>query len=167
MTAFNITDQKSFTRKLFLEEAFDAFEVSRVDITTGQTLSLDGTLQMEYYDEKEREAFQEASRHCVLWGAVRPFCFSFIRGKKTPLSFRIAFLLSKEQMGSAPFAALSPLTKEGMGYVLNLTFTREGLRCTSGTWNKTFSLDKEPERAWDSALTAFLEGLSVGAEEIL
>lgn len=167
MMAWTILSQKDFTKKLFLEECFDDFEVSKADIITGQTFSIDGQLQFNYFEEQEQEELKEASRHYCLWKTLRPVCFSLIRGKKLPLSFRICFVLSKAQLVQEPFTALSSITNDQMGYVLNVSYTGEGLRLTSGTWNKSFSLDKEPERLWDKALTSFLDIHEIKTEEAL
>ena len=167
MMVWNILSQKDFTKKLFLEEVFDDFEVSKVDIITGQTFSIDGQLQLEYFDEKEQEELKRASRHYCLWKNLRPICFSLIRGKKLPLSFRICFVLSKAQLDQEPFTSLSSITTDQMGYVLNVSYTAEGLRLTNGTWNKAFSLDKEPERLWDKALSTFFDASEIKTEEAL
>ena len=152
--ALTITDKKDFTKKLFLQETFDAFEVAKADISTSNTISIDGTLNLDYFDEAERNAYAEQKRERSLWQELRPLCFSIIRGKKTPRSFKIILQLSKSQREAPPFLDLAEFDPD-ISFCLTIHFTGESLTCTSGTFRSSFSLDQSYVAPWDTAVEAF------------
>jgi len=86
MIALKAEDVKSFTTKLFVREDFDAFLVKEVNITTYNSFSIDGHVKQGYYTEEERE--ENHIEEFSSWKTLRPFCFSLIKGKKLPGSFR-------------------------------------------------------------------------------
>ena len=92
MIALKAEDVKSFTTKLFVREDFDAFLVKEVNITTYNSFSIDGHVKQGYYTEEERE--ENNIEEFSTWKTLRPFCFSLIKGKKLPGSFRIVLQLS-------------------------------------------------------------------------
>lgn len=96
MIAVQIQDIKDFMSKLLLGNAFDSFWLSEASITTSVSYTIDGFLHSEFYDTQEAELLQEEGRTYALWRDMKPFCFSVIKGKKTPLSFKIVFMLSKK-----------------------------------------------------------------------
>ena len=165
MLVWHIQDIKDFTKRLFLEEDFDRFELSKAQITTGQVYTIDGHLQLSYYETKEREAFEQASRAYSLWGDLRPLCFQLIRGKRTPLSFQLLFILSRDQLSLPVFAPLSEAYEQGFRFALNLHFTAEGLSCTTGIWTGSFSLDRTPGRLWDEAAESYLGAFGLTPEK--
>ena len=91
MIALKIEDVKSFTSKLFVKEAFDAFLVKEVSIVTYNSFTIDGHIRQGYYTEEELE--ENRIEEFSSWKMLRPFCFSLIKGKKLPGSFKIVLQL--------------------------------------------------------------------------
>ena len=103
MLALKITDIRDFTNKLFIGEVFDKFCLSEATVTTFNTFTIDGRLQKDFFDTDSMNRLTEHGRTHSLWKDIRPFCWSVIRGKRTPLSFRIVLHLSRSGVkASAP-----------------------------------------------------------------
>ena len=93
MIALKITDLRDFTNKLFIREVFDSFWLNQAEITTYNTFSIDGKLHTDFLDSDQLQILQKSGRTYSLWKETRPFCWSVIRGKRTPLSFKIVLQL--------------------------------------------------------------------------
>ena len=129
MIALNVQDVKDFMARLLISEEFDSFWLCEASITTFSTFQIDGTLRPEFFDTEEAEALTKSGRTHCLWQEVKPYCFSIIKGKKTPLSFKIVFQLSRQA----------------------------SLICTTGTSMKLFSMDKSLDLLWDEAVITFFK----------
>ena len=89
MISLELTEVKECMAKLLLSEVFDPFYFIEGEITTFGTFSMDGYLKKEFYDKDEAP-----ERDYALWKDVREYCFSLIKGKKTPLGFKFVLGLS-------------------------------------------------------------------------
>lgn len=158
MIAVQIQDIKDFMSKLLLGNAFDSFWLSEASITTSVSYTIDGFLHSEFYDTQEAELLQEEGRTYALWRDMKPFCFSVIKGKKTPLSFKIVFMLSKKNTQKLLASSkLSYQLEDIFGLFVNFQFDGQYLTCTTGTSLKTFSLDKSLDRVWDEMILKFFK----------
>lgn len=157
MLALKITDIRDFTNKLFIGEVFDKFCLSEATVTTFNTFTIDGRLQKDFFDTDSMNRFAEHGRTHSLWKDIRPFCWSVIRGKRTPLSFRIVLHLSRSGVEAAMRNTDFGISSEQIdGLFLNLQFKNNSLLCTTGTSLKAFSMDKRPEQLWDDMILSFL-----------
>ena len=95
MIALKIEDLKTFTAQLFMGETFDHWLVREANIVTFNSFTIDGRIRQGYYsdEELEKNRIEELSS----WKALRPFCYSLIKGKKLPESFQITMQLSPEE----------------------------------------------------------------------
>ena len=157
MLALKITDIRDFTNKLFIGEVFDKFCLSEATVTTFNTFTIDGRLQKDFFDTDSMNRFAEHGRTHSLWKDIRPFCWSVIRGKRTPLNFRIVLHLSRSGVEAAMRNTDFGISSEQIdGLFLNLQFKNNSLLCTTGTSLKAFSMDKRPEQLWDDMILSFL-----------
>ena len=105
---------------------------------------MDGYLHKEFFDEPPRQEYS-------CWRDMRGYCLELIRGKRTPLSFRIVLSLASEQfpafLESHELSAFRP--EEIRGLYLNFQYDGQALQCVTGSSLSTFSLDKSLERQWD------------------
>lgn len=156
MIALQITGLKNFMNRLFIGDLFDSFLLTEATFTTFSTFHIDGTLQKEFYGSEElSELYPEGQLYCS-WQQVRPFCLTLIRGKRTPLEFKIVFRLAdagleKLLRQSAP--AFSPGDVNGL--FLNLHYRENRLTCTTGTSLSLFTLDKTLDHVWDDMVKRF------------
>jgi hypothetical protein len=153
MTALKIEDVKAFTSRLFVREDFDAFLVKEVSIITYNSFTIDGHIRQGYYTREELEegGFEELST----WSMLRPFCFSLIKGKKLPGSFRIVLQLPRRSLeGFAGKIGMDAGQIQGL--YLNIRYEDGALYCVTGTSMNLFTMDKTLEEEWDRAVKEFM-----------
>ena len=92
MIAFSLTNIKDFMSHLLLNETFDHFSFIEGEITTFNTFHIDGFIKKEFFDSNS--VLPEYS----YWKNVRNFCFSLIKGKRTPLAFQFVFSLAPKNI---------------------------------------------------------------------
>ena len=93
MIILQITQLKNFMNTLLRLETFDRFPVSEASITTFTTFSIDGSLHTDFFDPDDAQLLKEKGRTRLLWKDVKSFCYSVIKGKRTPLQFKFVFQL--------------------------------------------------------------------------
>ncbi|MDO5426131.1 MAG: DUF5721 family protein [Eubacteriales bacterium] len=164
MQAFQILDVKGFMGKLLLSSTFDSFLLSEATITTFNVFSIDGHFHNDYFSDLDSEhPKQSLSR----WEQVRPFCFSLIKGKYTPLSLKIVFQLSEKNVERLLQQSGISLTPEDIeGLYLNIRYDGTSLSCVTGTSLKLFTLDKTLEYTWDHMVASFLKQKEIPCETL-
>lgn len=146
---------------LLLSETFDRFSFIEGTITTFNTFSINGRIHAEFYrqlstDNEDAEAIVPGSLEYSLWKDLRGYCFSIIKGKRTPLSFHLVFSLTPDnirrllEQEALPF---SPTDVQGL--YLNFKYDGTSLTCTTGTSMNLFTMDKSLEHSWDAMVQKF------------
>lgn len=159
MISLNLTSQKTFISHLLLKETFDTFQFIEGEIITFNKFTIDGYTQKKFYEDSEN--LPEYS----YWKNIRDFCFSIIKGKQTPLSFRLIFRLSPEHTTKLLTQNQLDFQPENVqGLYLNITYDANGLKCVTGTSLKIFTLDKSLEKTWDKSVQIFLENKGIPFE---
>ena len=121
MVALKIEEQKNFTSGLFIGDLFDKFLVREANIVTFNSFTIDGRVRHGYYSDEELE--EKKIEEFSAWTAVKPFCFSLIKGKRLPESFRIVLMLSpdgKEKFVESRVPGIGP--DSGGGLFLNVHY---------------------------------------------
>lgn len=158
MIALSIIDVKDFMNKFLIGEVFDRFFLVEASVTTFNTFTIDGRLQQDFFDTDTAAMHKSNSIEYSLWRDVKPYCFSVIRGRRTPLNFRIVLQLSPKQTQQL----LNPSFPDGSvpdcRFCLNLQYRNDSLLCTTGVSYTSFCLDKRPEHLWDEMIRKFLSG---------
>ena len=156
MKAFEITEQKAFMSALLVQDVFDRFAVSEVNLLAACRFELDGRRNAAFYSEEEQQSLPE--QEYMLWGEIKQYVFQIIKGNKTPSSFRIVFRLTAENTANV-VASVGDGTKpeEVGGLFLNVQYEHEQLMVISGAAMKTFTLSKTVEQAWDGYAEKFLK----------
>ena len=143
--------------KLLLTSTFDNFLLVEGSVVTHSTFRMEGRLHRDYYTPEELEDASLAEREFVLWKDLKPFCLELIKGKKTPLSFKFTFQLSKENtvklFQSCGITSLRPENVAGL--LLNVRYENGELCCITATNLTLFTLDKTLEQAWDEMVKRF------------
>lgn len=156
MIALKIDDIRQFTSKLFVGEVFDGFLVKEASIVTFNTFTIDGRVRQGYYTEEELE--EGKIEELSFWKTVKPFCFSLIKGKKLPGSFRIVLQLDTGAVGRFLQAQqLAMAAEQVSGLYINIRYEEGTLHCITGTSVTFFTLDKTLENAWDEKVKGFLK----------
>ena len=94
MIALQVLDIKLFMKQLLIGHNFDRFNISEGTITTFCTFSIDGAWQRDFLDPDHENVLLD--REYTPWKNVREFCFSLIKGKRTPIAFKFVFMLPEE-----------------------------------------------------------------------
>lgn len=162
MLVFALETKKCMS-ELLLSSTFDSFLFIEGEIITFNKFTLDGYLEKEFYDSDVLELIQD--REYSLWKDMRDFCFSIIKGKRTPLRFKLIFSLSKSNIAKLlQQEGLSFSLQDVQGLYLNFRYDGEHLHCTTGTSMNTFTMDKSLDHAWDAMVQRFLKQKEIGFE---
>ena len=151
MILLSISEVKEFMSKLLLSDTFDSFLFIEGEIVTFNTFTINGYLQKDFFD---KDMIPE--RNYSLWKELREYCFSLIRGKRTPLRFKFVFGLSEPNIEKLlRQQGLSFTPQDVQGLYLNISYDGHSLRCVTGTSMNLFTLDKSLEEAWDKMVQKF------------
>lgn len=160
MIALELTEVKECMSKLLLSETFDSFFFIEGEIVTYNTFRIDGFLKKEFF---EKEMIPE--RDYSLWKEVREYCFSLIKGRRTPLHFKLILglsdsnidkLLNQQQLGFT--------SQDVQGLYLNFKYDGQHLQCITGTSMNLFTMDKSLEQAWDTMVQKFFAQREIAFE---
>ena len=157
MVLFQISSAKEFMNRLLLRECFDSFQLYEASITTYNTFSIDGRLHPEFFADDAEKKSAIAGRDYSLWCEARPLCLEIIKGRNTPLNFKIVLKFSEDgTLKLLEEAGLELPQDNAVGLYLSIRFSGEGITVTTGTSFKSFTVNKEIERAWDRKAAALL-----------
>ena len=156
MIAIKIEDRKQFTSGLFVGDLFDSVLVKEASIVTFNAFTIDGRVRKGYYSKEEQE--ERKLEEYSFWSAVRPFCFSLIKGKRLPESFQIVLQFAGQAVKEfAEEYGLSIAPERIKGLYLNIRYEDGQMVCVTGTSLDFFSLDKSVEEAWDKKAQVFFK----------
>ena len=156
MVALRMEDLKHFTAGLFVGDTFDGWLVREADIVTFNTFRIDGRIRQGYYSEQELE--ENKIEEFSSWKALRPFCYSLIRGKKLPESFQITLQLPPDQVEVfLKNAGLDFSADQIAGLYIHVRYENNVLHCITGTSLHVFTLDKQIEHEWDEAARLYFK----------
>lgn len=151
MIALALPQVKECMAKLLLSETFDPFYFIEGEIVTFNTFTLDGYLKKDFFEQEEAP-----EREYALWKDVREFCFSLIKGKRTPLSFKFVLGLSDSNIEKLLLQqGLDFKPQDVRGLYINLKYDGQKLQCVTGTAMNLFTMDKSLEQAWDMMVQKF------------
>lgn len=156
MLALTVADVKDFMSKVLVKSTFDKFYLCDGEIETFTSFRFGGQLNKAYYSSDEQE--QLGDRKHPLWGELKPVAYQLIRGKKLPLSFKLVFALSDENLTwllEHNHIAI-PASDIG-GLYLNIKYENKTVTCVTGTSFKTFIMDKTLEQLWDATVVRFMK----------
>ena len=160
MRSFTVKNIKELTSQLFVHELFDRFLLCEAELVTFQTYSVNGRVKKEYYTQEE-----QPQREFSLWSQTRPFLLSLIKGRTTPLSFKLVFTISRSGIQELVTSSGTSLSCDDIdGVYMTVSFKDGRLQVVTGTSLKIFSMDKTLERYWDQKIEGFLAANDFEAE---
>ncbi len=158
MITEQIKDVRKFMSKLLVDSYFDDFLVNDVTITTYNTFKIDGHINKDFYTEDELLALPD--EHLSYWSKLRPFCYSVIKGKKTPLKFKLIFALDRSRIEKLLETTDTSITAADVNELfLNLKFENGILSYVTGCSLKIFTMDKSLEKAFDQDIADFISSI--------
>lgn len=165
MKSYKITELKSFMSKLLGSSAFDGFLLAEASISTYNTFIIDGHINKEFFTGDINDDGILPSYEFSMWQDMRSLCFDLIKGKRTPVGFKLVLHLKPEladtllKEGNAA-VSLSDLK----AFVLNIKYDGSELSCITATAYHTFILDKTPDQIWDEYMAGFFNENSINFE---
>ena len=149
------SDNRDFTHKLFLEPVFDDFYLSSARFDTAVTIQIDGKLNTDFFDEEGLGQLKDEGTRYISWKEIRPTCFSFIRGKKPPLLFKIVLIIPGQLQKPASWLSVLPIDGQ-TDFFLNLGYMKGESRLTTGISTSGFTMNREPQQIWDQTIENYL-----------
>ncbi len=164
MIALDIQDVKTFMSKLLKHEMFDEFLMSEMDIATAQSIHIDGKMNKDWFTTEEEEALE--GRTMAKWKEIKPIAYELIKGKRTPLAFKITFELNREQLGKLIENSKSSFSVNDVnGLFIHVRFTKNGLSIITGSSIKVFTMDKSLEHYWDDTVKLMMKKYQIAYTE--
>lgn len=152
---------------LLVSEQFDSFLVEEASLTTFNTFHIDGHIVKEFYSSEEIEAMEHGLPDFSLWKDIRPTCFQLIKGKKTPVSFRVVLHASPSLVTSVVNHSDCEVSADLIrSLVLNIRYDNGHVICVTGTSFTTFLMDKTTDAVWDSYIRRFFSEMQLDFEEV-
>ncbi|MFG6369881.1 MAG: hypothetical protein K1W16_15975 [Lachnospiraceae bacterium] len=169
MIALEIKITKNIMNALLLSEQFDSFLVEEAVITTYNTFHIDGHLVKDFYTHEELELLEKEEKSTIFscWKDIRPFCLQLIKGKKTPVSFRVVLHATPqliEKIAANPECGVTANLIRSL--VLNIRYDNGKVTCITGSAFTTFVMDKSVDRLWDAYMRQLLSDFGLDFEEI-
>lgn len=165
MIALQILDQKLFMSSLLVHNTFDRFLLSELDIDTAVHYHISGIINRDWFDADELE--QMDGRSYMKWEDIKPTAYELIKGKKTPLSFKIVFMLDEKDKEGVARSCGPNYKKDDIGAMfMNLRFEKETLTVITGASMKVFSMDQTMEKQWDETVKRFIAQNKIAFEQI-
>jgi hypothetical protein len=168
MIALEIKTTKKFMNSLLVSQQFEHFLVEEAVITTFNTFNIDGHIVKEFFTNEELE---ELNNHQDVnfssWKDIRPICFELIKGKKTPVSFKVVLLASNElieKIAANPECGVAANLIRSL--VINIRYDNGKVTCITGTSFTTFVMDKSVEKLWDIYVKHTFSEFGLDFEEI-
>lgn len=160
MVALSLTEVKECMSKLLLSETFDSFLFIEGEIMTFSTFTMDGYLKKDFFEEGTAP-----DREYALWKEMREYCFSLIKGKRTPLGFKIVLGLSASNIQKLiQQQGLDFELEDVRGLYINLKYDGKNLHCVTGTAMNLFTMDRSLEQAWDMMVQKFFTQKEIAFE---
>lgn len=173
MQLVKVTNVKNFMNKLLIENSFDSFLISEATVKTFNTFVFDGHVNEGFFStEQMNELRAEAekdgrifSEKLSRWSQIKPTILSIIKGKNTPLYFKMSFYLAEENINKLLSNADTSITSNDIdGLSLIVKYAEGELTITSSVSLKIFSLDKSLDKIWDDMVVKFLASQNIDAE---
>lgn len=154
MISLQIKNTKSFMNTLLVSEQFDSFEVEEATITTFNTFYIDGHIVKDFYTHEEIDEITTTENSFPLfssWKDIKPICFNLIKGKKTPVSFKVILQASPsliQKLAASEECEVEPNLIRSL--VINIRYENGKVTCITATSFNTFIMDKSADRLWDN-----------------
>lgn len=163
MIALQINDTKNFMNKLLVGTVFDTCLLEEAHITTFNHFFIDGHMVKEFFtpEDLENKALDDFSS----WKTMKPICFDLIKGKKTPVNFKVVLHLSPSDVTT--ITAIPECSVDASfvkALVLTVKFDGSSVICTTGTAFHSFQLDKSLDLLWDIRCKQFFDENSISYE---
>lgn len=140
------SDVKLFMNKLLRGDDFNSFNMVSCDVVKNVTVTIDGRVTKDWYDEKVENKFEK-------WENVRGYIFDIIKGKKSPKKIKLVLSLDE--------SIIEKIHKNAKSCSLKIEFADNKVNVLTGVMQKEFSLDKSLDDNWDQSVKKFFKKLEI------
>ena len=165
MKAYKIKELKNFMSRLLGGSVFDIFLLTEASITTCNTFFIDGHINKDFFADDLNDENILPPYEFSMWQDMRSLCFDLIKGKRTPLGFKIVLHLKPELAESLLNDHESAVSLNDLkAFVLNIKYDGSELTCITATAFHTFIPDKTPDQIWDEYMIKFFDQNQISYE---
>lgn len=158
MISKQIKDIKIFMSKLLADTCFDHFLIADVSITTGNTYTVDGHINKDFYNNEELDEI--GNRKFSYFEMVKPLCYQMMKGHKLPVKFKFIFALDFDAISKLIQDKNIDFEPENVNDLfINIKYENDILTYTTGCSLKIFTMDKSLEKAFDEYVSEFISFL--------
>lgn len=166
MKAYQIKELKHFMAKLLATDTFDDFLLAEATITTYNTFIIDGHLVKDFFTGDINDSVTLPDREFSQWKDMKGLCFDLIKGKRTPVNFKIVLHLKEHLAARLLEEGDTSVTPSDIkAFILNLKYDGSILTCITGTSFHSFVPDKTPDKLWDEYASRFLTEKGISFDE--
>ena len=164
MISLKVVDVKKFMTNILVDNVFDNFCVSQVNIDTFAKFSIDGRLNLKWFSEEEKEnIFEDYSK----WSEMKRYAYEIIKGNKVPTSFKIVLLLSRENTKNMLMKYNYQISEKDVeGFFINIMFENNEIHIITGIAYRTVIMDKSLDHEWDNNIKLFMKKNNIEIEEV-
>ena len=167
MISLQIISMKNFIYHLLVLDTFDCFLLEESTIATANTYHVNGAINKEFYKSVNEDLLEQIPYEYSSWKEKKEFIYQLLKGKNTPIFFKIVLQLKPEIMNALLQNEDCKLTSEQIKALI-LTIKYDGTLAilTNGIAYHTFIMSKEPEIIWDKYLSKYLSQKGVTFDEL-
>ena len=165
MKACRLKDVKKFMGRLLGTDTFAPFLLAEAVITTYNTFVIDGHMVKEFFTGDIHDDGVLPPYEFSQWTDMRSLCFDLIKGKRTPVNFKLTLHLKPELVSEILASGDTLVTLSDLkAFVLNIKYDGNDLTCVTATAFHTFIPDKMPDQIWDGYMDQFMGNNGIGYE---
>lgn len=138
-----ISEVRSFMKKLFKDSIFDNFQVKFLEVQTFVKFEINGLLNKDFFPQ------QELTNQLVEWRTLKPIINEIIKGNNKPKFIKIVFSLPKH--------SVEKLSQNAEAMFLNISYSNNVINFTTGVSQKIFSVDNLEQKIWNESICAFFK----------
>lgn len=165
MQAIKILDIKPFMQLLFQSNQLDAYHLVSSTIQTDMVYTLDGHINLGFFDEDTIDSHQLSNSTYLPWSLAKEKIFLLIKGKRTPSQLKIVLKANPKETDALLHATNSSLNSNDVdGIFINILFQDNELNVICGISYKTFTLEKVLEEEFTANIITFFKHNGVACE---
>lgn len=152
MLSIQISNQKDFTTRLFMQDDFDELLLDSAVFRVYADYTIDGHVNSSYFDTDSEELHSDF----LPWAKYRAVCFQIIKGIRKPTYFKIIFRLSDTaRRDFEQHAAILPDAMPVNGLFVNVRYDNGTILITTGVSFQTFCPHRTNEKAYDEYILQY------------
>lgn len=155
MISLAIEDQHRFMAELLTGSAFDRFLCVKAEIARNVTWSIDGRLNVDFFDSDKQQAVQ--AQEYAGWVNLKSTVYQIVQGKQAPLGMSLVLKLSGESTSKLIESSGTSLTQDQVGGLfINVHYNSDGLNLTTGSSASVFTMDRSLDHSFEELIQKLL-----------